>query len=170
MGKKIWQVALIIIGVGVIIRGIYMIIGDPVEKDLLDYVNNHLKSAEKLSIRATDAYNATTGSNYKDDATMSDSLKQITIPTYSQFADSLHSLKPSTVDVQGLNAKYISATDTQLAGFKMMLIALEKEDSTIVVEANRMIQKGDKGIIDFDNALDSVSKKHDVEITKKKPK
>src|SRR6266542_93466 len=127
-GKIFYIIGGIIIGVYSIIKLIHILSPDPVNDDLIDYVNNHLLPAEKLKTTAIDSYINVAGANYTDDARMSDSLEIIVGPKFTQFDNSLHAIKPVTIEVRNLNNRYINLADTELSGFTLLLKAIDQED------------------------------------------
>ena len=171
MKSKTWYtIAGVIIGIYGIIRLIHILTPDPINDDLLDYVNNHLVAAEKIKMAALDTYNNVVGTHYTNDETMYDSLKNTVVPKYKEFDEALRAIKPATKEVMNLHNRYIMIADTELSGFSLLLTALKTSDSVLVSESDRKIQKADKDMVAFDVTLDSLAEKHDVEITRKNTK
>jgi polyhydroxyalkanoate synthesis regulator protein len=59
--------------------------GDPVQGDLLDYVNEKMPSLGKEKIMIVEKYEDVTGPNYTDDQTLYDVLRSEFIPEYNKF-------------------------------------------------------------------------------------
>jgi hypothetical protein len=170
MKKKIWNIAFVIIGIGAIIKGITVLSGDPVQKDLLNYVNEHLLSLTKTEGKILDSYSSVTGNNYKDDKTLYNELHDTIIPQYSAFIDTLKSIKPKTPEVQTLHKKYISGAEIQISGFQLILHSIEKEDTNGIAQANGKLDSAKVIFDSFNTSLDSLAAKHDVELFKKDKK
>ena len=170
MGKKIWKLTLVIIGIGFIIKGVIMLIGDPVEKDLLDYVNNHVVKLTSTEGRILNSYSAVTGSNYINDKILYGSLHDTIIPQYLAFIDTLKAVKPKTTEVQNLHNRYISGAEIQLAGFQQAMNSVEKEDAAGVVLANGKLNEAKKIFTGFNSMLDSLAAEHDVKLVKNEKK
>jgi hypothetical protein len=140
---------------------------DPVQEDLLNYVNKEMTAAYELEKIAVTAYKSVTGVNYKDDQTMYDTLKKDVIPNYEKFIKELKSIKIESNELKEIHDIYIRGAETQSEAFAIIIKALENQDPALIQEANDMLDKGRKEIEDYQNKLDELADEHNVNIEKK---
>lgn len=137
---------------------------DPVQDDLLNYVNKEMKQAGKLEAAAVSAYEGVSGANYKDDQTMYDALTKEVIPNYNEFIKELDSVKIETDELQEIHEIYIEGADIQYKAFVTIKQALEEQDPALVQEANDMLADAREHIRDYKSKLNKLAKDHDVKI------
>ncbi|MED5099598.1 hypothetical protein NSQ89_09725 [Niallia sp. FSL R7-0648] len=136
---------------------------DPVREDLLEYVNEDMKTAFELEVKAVSAYDSVSGINYMDDWTMYDTIQTTVIPNYNEFIKELNSVQVETEELREIHEIYIEGADTQYNAFVKILTALETQDITLVEEANAMLEEARKLIRQYMNELDKLAKEHEVE-------
>ena len=137
---------------------------DPVQDDLLNYVNKEMKQAGKLEAAAVSAYEGVSGANYKDDQTMYDALTKEVIPNYNEFIKELDSVKIETDELQEIHEIYIEGADIQYKAFVTIKQALEEQDPALVQEANDMLADAREHIRNYKSTLDNLAKDHDAKI------
>jgi hypothetical protein len=140
--------------------------GDPVQEDLLNYVNKEMKNAGKLEGAAVSAYEGVSGANYQDDQTMYDTLINDVIPNYSEFIKELEAVTIETDEVRVIHEIYIEGANIQFDAFAKIKQALEDQDANLIQEANDMLADARKHIRDYQTKLDNLAKEHDVKIEK----
>jgi aspartate-semialdehyde dehydrogenase len=140
--------------------------GDPVQDDLLNYVNKEIKNAGKLEAAAVSAYDGVSGANYQDDQTMYDALINDVIPNYSEFMKELEAVTIETDEVRAIHEIYLEGANIQFNAFAKIKQALEEQDANLIQEANDMLADARKHIRDYQTELDKLAKEHDVEIEK----
>jgi aspartate-semialdehyde dehydrogenase len=138
--------------------------GDPVQDDLLNYVNKEMKDVGKLESTAVSAYEGVSGTNYQDDQTMYDTLMNDVIPNYSEFVKELESVKIETDEVREIHEIYIEGANIQFNAFAKIKQALENQDADLIQEANDMLADARGHIRDYQTKLNKLAKEHDVEI------
>jgi hypothetical protein len=139
---------------------------DPVQEDLLNYVNKEIKAAGKLEAAAISAYDGVSGANYQDDQTMYDALINDVIPNYSEFMKELEAVTIETDEVRAVHEIYIEGANIQFNAFAKIKQALEEQDANLIQEANDMLADARKHIRDYQTEMDKLAKEHDVEIEK----
>lgn len=137
---------------------------DAVQKDLLNYVNHEMPRLAALEDEAVAAYDGVAGDNYTNDSIMYSVIKLTVIPRYQEFSDQLASLKPATMEVTAMNHEYVKAANDQLEGFKLICLAIEKQDPEIVRQANSDIDKAKNLLALWKDDLREQCKKHGVVI------
>ncbi|MCM3727176.1 hypothetical protein M3226_15965 [Neobacillus cucumis] len=137
---------------------------DPVQDDLLNYVNKEMKQAGKLEAAAVSAYEGVSGANYKDDQTMYDALTKEVIPNYNEFIKELDTVKIETDELREIHEIYIEGADIQFKAFATIKQALEEQDPALVQEANDMLADAREHIRDYKSKLNKLAKDHDVKI------
>jgi hypothetical protein len=138
--------------------------GDPVQDDLLNYLNKEIKEAGKLEAAAVSAYEGVSGANYQDDQTMYDALTTVVIPNYNEFIQELDSVKIETDELKDIHEIYIEGADIQFKAFVTIKQALEEQDAGLIQEANDKLADARKHIRDYKAELNKLAKEHDVKI------
>ena len=141
--------------------------GGPVQDDILNYINEDLKSAQKLEEKAISAYEGVSGANYTDDQTMYDALVNEVIPTYTELLNELESVSIETDELKEIHANYLSGAQKQFTAFEKIIEAIEKQDSVIIDEANKLLEEGRLQIEDYNDKLDALAEDNNVEIEEK---
>jgi len=140
---------------------------DPVQDDLLNYLNKEMKEAGKLEDAAVSAYERVSGDNYVDDQTMYDTLNKDVIPNYNQLLKELDSAKIETNELKKIHKIYVEGAGIQYNAFLKIKQALEEQDPGMIQEANDMLADASKHIQDYSDKLHKLAKEHDVKIADK---
>ncbi|MCB5239007.1 hypothetical protein AB1L07_26460 [Niallia alba] len=136
---------------------------DPVKEDLVQYINEDMKTAFELEVKAVSAYDSVSGINYSDDWTMYDTIQTTVIPNYNEFIKELNRVKVETEELREIHEIYIEGADIQYNAFVKILTALETQDIALVEEANSMLEEARKLIRQYINELEKLAKEHEVE-------
>ncbi len=135
---------------------------DPIQADLLDYINKDLKELAELESAAVDAYGGSTGDNYTSDEELYQTLNTTVIPKYKEFNSRLEKVSIATSEVKDVHEKYISASNKQYQAFLKLQIAIEKQDKNLVLESNALLDSARKDLRDWKFELNELCKSHDV--------
>ncbi|MGC4020754.1 MAG: hypothetical protein QM734_01820 [Cyclobacteriaceae bacterium] len=138
--------------------------GDSVQKDLLNYINTELPKVAALETEAVTAYDGISGDNYQSDSIMYFTIKQTVLPKYEEFAAKLTAIHPATEEVSQMHSEYVNAAADQLEAFKLICLAIEKQDTTVIQQANGDLDKARNLIEVWKNDLDDKCKKHGVSL------
>lgn len=139
---------------------------DPVQDDLLNYVNKEMKEAAKLERTAVSAYEGVSGTNYQDDQTMYNVLNRDVIPNYNEFIKELDSVKIETDEVREIHEIYVEGAEIQFNAFTIIKQAIEEQDADLIQKANDMLADARKHLREYQTKLNKLAKEHDVEIEK----
>jgi DNA repair ATPase RecN len=142
--------------------------GDPVQDDLLDYVNEKMPSLGKEEVMIIGKYEKVTGANYTDDQTLYDALKVEIIPAYNEYIEDLESVKIETDELRKIHEDYIEAANIQASAFLTIVTALENQDSGLINDANQKLNTARKMMRDYKNDVEKLAKEHDVKLEKNK--
>lgn len=135
---------------------------DPVQDDLLQYVNSELTKAHELERTAISAFESVAGANFTNDQALYDALQNEVIPNYEKFLDELNSVDIETEELKELHDLYIEGANTQMEAFLLIVTALETQDQSQIEEANEMLEKGKKQITDYNNKIRQLAEDHNV--------
>ncbi|MFI8577801.1 hypothetical protein ACIGEL_19100 [Rossellomorea aquimaris] len=138
---------------------------DPVQDDLLNYINEEMKPLAVLEEEAIAEYDSVTGNNYVDDMTTYIHIEEFVVPMYRDFIEQLEAVNPETSEVQELHESYIEAVNIQNNAMLKLLAAIEQQDYDMVADANEMLAEGRAGIRSFKSELERLAEEHNVEIT-----
>lgn len=137
---------------------------DPVQKDLIDYMNNKLAPLAETEAQIADSYDSVIGENYTSDEETYKVLTEDVMPKYRDFVLKLEEIQPQTQEVREVHELYVTAVNKQYNAIVQMIAAIEHQDTNLVVEANQKLDEGRKGIRDFHAKLQVLAAKHNVEI------
>jgi hypothetical protein len=160
MVKRVLAVA--VLGLLLVLAGC----GGPVQDDILNYLNEEMKTAQTLEDKAISSYEGVAGVNYTDDQTMYDALVNEVIPNYSDLISELETVSIESDELKEVHEIYLSGAKLQFSAFEKIMEALEKQDASLVEEANQLLEEGRLQIEDYNDKLDELSKEHNVEIEK----
>lgn len=139
---------------------------DPVQEDLLVYLNEELAAISHLEKEALTAYESvTTGVNDTSDQELYDTLNLEVIPAYQEFATKLEAIKVETEELREIHEGYIEAVNLQYDAFVKIAIALEELDPGKIEEANSMLDEARPLLRDFKYNIEQLAKEHDVRLT-----
>jgi hypothetical protein len=135
---------------------------DKVAIDLTNYLNQGVLNIAELEEKSLAHYASVTGGNYKNDQTTYEALRDYVIPLYRRFIRGLRALQPETEEVRNLNRIYIDGADSLLGGFKLILLAIETQDSSLIRPANDYLEKGRLENERWRKELIALAGKHEV--------
>jgi chromosome segregation ATPase len=135
---------------------------DPVQQDLLNYINVEMPKVATLESEAVTAYGSISGENYQNDSIMYYTIAETVVPKYEEFYTILKDIKPATAEVASLHKEYVQAAADQLEAFKLILDAIEKQDAQIITTANEDLAEGRALLKMWRADLDSACVKHNV--------
>lgn len=144
--------------------------GNPVQSDLLNYINVEMPKVATLESEAVAAYGSVSGENYQNDSIMYYTITDTVVPKYQEFYDLLNSITPATDEVKSLHKEYVRAAADQLESFKLILVAIEKEDAEIINQANEGLDEARALLRLWRADLDSACAKHNVVIDNEEEK
>jgi len=157
--KKILIVCLIM---SLLIISLSACAGDPVQKDLMNFLNVEVEPFMALEAEALDAWNANTGNNYKDDPTLYSALNETVIPKYGEFISKLEAIKPETPEVQKIQGILLEAAKLQYEGFKICKEAIDKQDPDLINTSNEKLASAEAKQQKYFAALKELGEKHNV--------
>jgi len=147
--------------------GIAGCFSDPVQDDLLNYLNKLSPELVADEERIYDDYGSVAGVNYTDDPTMHAKLVDDVIPDMKRLIKDLESMKLETSEVKNVHQKWIDAAKMQLKGFETLQTALEQQSAAGVDQANEYFDKATTMYKEHETAIENLAKQHNVELTRK---
>jgi hypothetical protein len=138
---------------------------NPIQEDLLNYINNELPKIVEAETTTIGAWDSVSGANYTDDDTMYEVLTETILPTYREFLHGMEAitLRLKTKEVRALNEKYIEAVTTQNNAFILLRNILETQDGSKVTDFNERLDKGRKLIREWQVEITDLCKKNGVQ-------
>lgn len=147
-----------------------MLIGcskDPVQEDLINYINNQLPTIVELESKVTKEYEASTGNNFVDDDTIAKRLKDVIIPASDELLAKSKAIVPATEEVKKVHNKYIASITEQNEALNMLLLAASKHDEAMVKTVNEKLANSDKISNEYVSEVEALKKEHNVVSEKK---
>jgi hypothetical protein len=135
--KRLGMISILMIGA--------LVVGcaaDPVALDLTRYVNQGVLQIAELERKSLEQYAAVTGPNYKSDEEVYATLQNWVIPLYTRFLQELRKIRPETQEVRELHRTYILGAESLLDGFKLLMLAIELKDPSLIKAVNEKLEKG----------------------------
>nr|WP_263323673.1 hypothetical protein [Neobacillus sp. Marseille-Q6967] len=161
MGKR--RLACFFVLVSLVLAGC---LADPVQDDLVNYINEETKTSQDLELKAVTAYESVSGANYQDDQTMYDALINDIIPTYEEFINELEAVNIETDELQEVHDVYLKGANLQHQGFLKIVEAIDAQDAGMIDEANALLNEGKENINNYLDQIEQLAEDHNVEIEK----
>ena len=106
---------------------------------LIDYINNDMAEINELEIEMLESYKSVIGDNYIDDETTYTELNTVTLPLCRELNGKATDIQPDDREIAEAHRLYRNYTAKMMNAFNTMLDALEKQDRSIITQANDMI-------------------------------
>ena len=132
--------------------------------DLLNYINNELSKIIDIENAVIVGYDAVSGGNDMDDDEMYEALEKKIIPNSLKLIKLAETIMPKTRELRAIHEIYLEAINTQRQALVMILSVFEKEDSSLVDQANEKLADARKSARDFLLELREYAKKNNVTI------
>ena len=140
---------------------------DKVAIDLTIYVNQGILRISELEEKALARYASVTGKNYTSDEKVYEALKTYVIPLYERFLREMRTIRPQTDEVKNLHRMYVSGAESLLEGFKLIMYAIEAQDTAMVRSANQNFEKGRLQQEQWRKETAALGKEHSVKLVGK---
>ncbi|HSZ25075.1 MAG TPA: hypothetical protein VK766_05125 [Cytophagaceae bacterium] len=137
---------------------------DPIEQDLLNYVNVELPKVIPLETEVDNALASVSGANYTSDDAIYKKLNEVIIPKYTEFYNRLKTIKPATEHVRKVHEELLKSSKDQLEAFKLIQLAIQKNSKEDIKKAQTDQDKSAKLITKWKNDLLELCKKHNLEV------
>jgi hypothetical protein len=135
---------------------------DPIQDDLLNYINVELPKVADLESEAIDAYSSVSGDNYTSDAVMDKKIREVVLPKYKLFTSKLKAIKPKTKQLKEVHAEYVEAAKDQLEAFNFIVDAIKKQDKEEIERANKDLRAAATLISNWKTDVLQLCKDHNV--------
>ncbi|KEZ47359.1 hypothetical protein [Metabacillus indicus] len=135
---------------------------DPVQEELLTYVNDVLPEVTEKEVAAITAYDSVSGDNYTSDDVMYSVMVDEVSPVYNSFIADLEEVEIESKELKELHEHYIEAANIQHAGFILIIAGLEQQDRGKIIEANEKLAAARKMLREYTADLEALAEKHDV--------
>jgi len=139
---------------------------DPIQADLLNYVNNQVPTMVDLENTVTTEYSAVKADANATDATFAAKLQDVIIPAENQLIAKAKAIIPATDEVTKLHNEYVTSRTEQLEAFTLMLQAAQNSDQTVMATANDKLTASNTATTQYLADLDALKKAHNIENSK----
>lgn len=136
---------------------------DPVQDDLINYINNQVPTIATLEKKVTTEYTAVKEDSTANNETFAAKLKDVIIPADDELIAKAKAVVPATEEVKKVHDKYIASVTAQNEAFTLLLEAAQKNDEALVKTANEKLENSDKISKEYLADLEALKKEHDVE-------
>lgn len=138
---------------------------DPVQDDLINYINNQMPTVVELENKVNAEYAAISVDGV-DDATFDAKLKDVVIPASDELLKKVKAIVPATEEVSKVHDKYIGLATDQHETFTLlqqMSAAVKKTDTALVDSLNEKIIAISNKPNTYAADLQALKKAHEVE-------
>jgi hypothetical protein len=135
----------------------------PIPRDLAVYINRDVDGIAGLEEAGLKRYAELTGENYVSDQALHQALELQVIPVYTRFSHLADEIEPQTEPVRQLHSLYRQAATLRLQGFRMILLAIDTQDSVLVRQANRKLERAQLLITQWQARLDRMTGQYGLE-------
>lgn len=138
---------------------------DPVQDDLLNYINNQMPTVVELEDKVNKEYEASNAKGV-DDATSAAKLKDVVIPASNELVTKTKAIVPATEEVSKVHNEFIELVTDQHETFTLMLQvfqAAEKNDLALTDSLTEKLKTLANKPNNYTTDLEALKKAHGVE-------
>ena len=139
---------------------------DPVQEDLIKYVETDLPAIKGNESVAVERYNEVSSSiadmKRKE---IAEAFEDEIIPAYTTFVKDLEALTPATDEVKALQVTYLEGAKDQLKGMSELNDAITSNDSDAAKAANDLITEGKVKIEQHRADIVTLANEHNINVT-----
>ncbi|MBN8209780.1 hypothetical protein JI666_13570 [Bacillus sp. NTK071] len=139
---------------------------DPVQEDLLHYVNDEMPALVDEETAIIDLYDSVIGPNHQDDSITYQTLTAEVIPQYVGYIDRVQKVEVETSELREIHENYIDALHLQHSAFLGVVSAIEHQDYSEMDAANAKLQEAGKMMRDYQADVSVLAEEHGVELKK----
>ncbi|SHH96612.1 hypothetical protein [Desulfosporosinus lacus] len=158
--------------IAILLISITMLIGcgktDPVQEDLINYINNQMPTLLELQDKVSKEYEVSVEKNV-DDAAGAVKLKDVIIPASNELLTKAKAIIPATEEVRKVHSEYIEVITQQDESFKLLLQVFEagkNNDLTLMDTLNEKLKNISEKPNNYSTDLEALKKEHKVEDAK----
>lgn len=136
------------------------------QEELIDYINNDLAELVTLENEMLESYGSVTGDNYSNDIDMYTEFTTNTVELARKLYDKAVEISEDIADEKILEVHrlYLNYSNKSLNVTILMVSALEKQDVSLMVEANEKLNEANNYALDYKEALSKLAEEYNVEI------
>ncbi|WP_461206824.1 hypothetical protein [Clostridium sp. DL1XJH146] len=109
---------------------------DPVQDDLINYINNEVSTLVETENSVTEEYSAIIENSEATDIEFAAKLKDVIIPASEELVAQAKAIVPETEEVAAVHNKYVEAVTEQNEGFVLFLQATQKNNELVEYSTN----------------------------------
>lgn len=158
--------------ISIFLISVTMLIGcgktDPVQEDLINYINNQMPTLLELQDKVSKEYEASVEKNV-DDAAGAVKLKDVIIPASKELLTKAKEIVPATEEVRKVHSEYIEVVTDQQETFTLLLQVFEagkNNDLTLMDTLTEKLKNISEKPNNFSTDLEALRKEHKVEDAK----
>jgi len=142
---------------------------DPVQDDLLNYINNQMPAIVELENKVNTEFEASNAKGV-DDATFAAKLKDVILPASNELVTKTKAILPATEEVRKVHNQFLALVTDQHETFTLLLQmseAVKKSDAALADTLNEKIKTISNKPNNYSTDLEALKKAHGVENEKK---
>lgn len=136
---------------------------NPVQEELISYINEGILPLVEEEVRLTQIYNSVTGENAIDDITLYNKLSEEIIPGYEIITTKAELMLINSEEIRKVHELYVEVLNTQCAAFTTMLDALKYQDYDTMTEANKKLTEAELMFTEYQYQSMDLGAKYDVD-------
>ncbi len=135
---------------------------DPLQDDLINYINNQIPALTKLENTVASEYSAVTSDEKTTDAEFAEKLEDVIIPAEDELIKKAKAIVPATEELNELHTKYINSLSIQREGLDLMLEAAQTSDKSLLASAEEKIEEAEALSSQYLSELTALKMRHGV--------
>lgn len=158
--------------IAILLISVTMLIGcgktDPVQEDLINYINNQMPTLLELQDKVSKEYEVSVEKNV-DDAAGAVKLKDVIIPASNELLTKAKAIVPATEEVRKVHSEYIEVITQQDESFRLLLQVFEagkNNDLTLMDTLSEKLKTISEKPNNYSTDLEAMKKEHNVEDAK----
>ena len=155
---------LIIIGALILSLGLTAC-SDPIQDDLINYINVELPKISDLEDGVVEGYGSVSGNNFVDDYTTYTEISDNVLPLSLQLIEEAENISLETKEVREVHEKLIDSYTTNQSAMELLVAAIDTEDYDLITQANEKFDAARKLQREFNAELEDLCEEHDVELS-----
>lgn len=140
---------------------------NPIQEDIIKYVNETLPTVVDIEAAVIAGYESATGENYVDDATTLSIIQDEVTPKANTWIAMVELIKPDTAELRAVHEIYIESVNVMSQAMGLITSGIVQGDVALVYEANEKMALQRKLTRQFLSELEQLAKENNVDFNMK---
>ncbi len=137
---------------------------EEIQNAIIDYVNVDITSLLFLETSMLESYESVSGTNYTDDFTMYEEIKDVTLEYARELEKKASNLSYSIPELQKVHDVYLEYIAAYIEAFELVVEAIEDQDSDTISKANNKLSAGTTKATEYQTELSKLMDAYEIVI------